>query len=66
MTNEQLTEFQNIAYSNRHNLVKMADAILRSAGLDSSGRPKGAVSSEQQKFEAKMQLGAYSTNGARR
>jgi hypothetical protein len=50
----------------RYQLKRMADEILRKAGFNASGRPIGQVPKEQYEFEYRMQLGAYSRNGARR
>ena len=47
---------------NKYQLKKMAAEILRKAGYDASGRPRGSVPRGQYDFEYRMQTGAYSTN----
>lgn len=50
----------------KYELKKQADEILRRAGYDASGRPRGTIPRAQYEFEFRMQRGAYSSNGARR
>ena len=66
MANELLTEFQSVDYRSTADLERVANMILNSAGLDATGRAIGTVSSHQKAFENRLQLGAYSTNGAKR